>query len=47
VTAAALTGAAAAWAVRSVGFEAIPTVLVGLLVGATVRGTYRRRPYAR
>jgi hypothetical protein len=42
VSAAVVAGTAAAWAGRTVGFEVIPTVLVGLIVGATVRGTYRR-----
>jgi hypothetical protein len=43
VAAAVVTGCAAAWAGHTTGFEAVPTVLVGLLAGATVRGTYRRR----
>lgn len=45
--AAVVAGAAAGWAVHTVGFEIVPTLLVALLVAATVRGTYRRHAQPR
>lgn len=49
--AAVLSGWATSWAATQLGVPGIPTVLLGLLVWATVTGRYRRRnpppiPYA-
>lgn len=43
VTAAVVSGWAATWAMTTLGINPVPSVIVGLLIWATVTGRYRRR----
>lgn len=43
VTAAVISGFAVAWAMTTLGIPSIPSIMVGLIIWASLTGKYRRR----